>query len=157
MEKLEKKREEKNNFNNFNDIIEETLNEGENENSTKFIENSSNNNKLDLSIKNKNNNLNLNKFETTKDMRLQIKKGNISISKKPNNNFNLRNSSDFSFSPKKRKATHMILKDQLKSPTIKFPKDNPNPKFDKNYFTKNPPQLFTKRQKTLKLNVIRIT
>ena len=145
VEKFEKKKEENKKNNNFNDIIEETLNENENETSTKIMDNTSK--ILDLSSKNK--------FETSKDMRMQ-KKGSTSIAK-PNNNLHLRNSSDISFSPKKRKTSVMLVKNMLKSPTIKFPKNiEDNQKLDKNYWNKNK-QRGVKRQKTVKLNQIKIT
>ena len=40
---------------------------------------------------------------------------------------------------------------------IKAPKNIEKPKFDKNYWAKNPPTRFAKRQKTVKLNIMKIS
>ena len=143
VEKYEKKKQEKNKKS-LNDIIEETINEGENESSTKFLDNHS---KLDLSQ---------NKFETTKDMRTKAK-GSTEIVKSKSKQINMNNKDLFFSSPKKRKTSHVVINDQLKSPMIKAPKNIEKPKFDKNYWAKNPPTRFAKRQKTVKLNIMKIT
>ena len=145
VEKYEKKKQEKNK-NTLNDIIEEKINEGENESSTKFLDNHS---KMDLSQ---------NKFETTKNMRTQTKKGNTEILKSKSKQINMNVNRDLMLSsPKKRKTSHLAIINQLKSPMIKAPKIIENPKFEKNHWAKNPPTRFAKRQKTVKLNIMKIT
>ena len=140
--KYQKKKEEKK-INTFNDIIEETINEGENENSTKFLDNNS---KLDL-VKNK--------FETSKELKAKINTNTI-LKKTKTKSININNQLLFS-SPNKRQSTYIGGKEQLKSPNINFPKEFERPKFDKNYWAKNPPTRFKKRQKTVKLNIMKIT
>ena len=150
--KFDKKKEEENKKT-LNDIIEETINEGDNENSTKFLDNSS---KLDAMK---------NKYETTKYMRKEIKKGNTFNIKNDNNANDKDNTYDKNTfkmkllhnSPLKRR-THIMAKDKTKTPMHKFPhKEKEQPKFDSNYFFKNPPIRYAKRQKTVKLNIMKIT
>ena len=144
---FEKKKEEKNKMS-LNDIIEETINEGENENSTKFIENNS---KSDL-LKTK--------YETTKNIRIEAKKGNTSINK-PNviNMFNKSNKNPAHASPVKRKSAYMLVKNMIKSPgMINTPQDieKPSNNYDNKNIHKKIQSRRTMRQKTVKLNIMTI-
>ena len=147
--KFDKKKEEEAKKT-LNDIIEETINEGDIENSTKFLDNSS---KLDA-LKTK--------YDTTKYMRKEVKKVTIDKNKNDNNDKESDNKDTFKMkllhnSPMKRRA-HMLAKDKTKTSKQKHShKENEQHKFDSNYFFKNPLLRNTKRQKTVKLNIMKIT
>ena len=128
--------------NTFNDIIEETINEGDNENSTKYMDNNS---KLEL-IKNK--------FDESKHLRNLDKKANTSLKR---TNTKVKTNQLLFSSPNKRKSSNIDEKGEIKSPMNKFRKEKANPKFDKNYWNKNAQVRFPKRQKTVKLNIMKIT
>ena len=154
--KLEKKKEEETlNQKSLNEIVEETINEGENETSTKIIDNSSKLDKLDL-LKSK--------YEPTKNARNLFKKNATSIAK-TNNNINDddeeiddNQNTRLSFaSPAKKDKRFVIRKDTEKTRSFQFSKDHEKIRFDKNYFSKNFNSRKVRRRQTVKLNVIEIT
>ena len=145
---FEKKKEEKNKMTLNDIIIEETINEGENENSTKFIDNNS---KSDL-LKTK--------FETAKNIRVDVKKGNTMINKQNVNKFNKSNKSVIHASPVKRKSAYQLVKNMIKSPgIIKAPQEGEKPinNNDNKISHKKILSRRTTRQKTVKLNIMEIS
>ena len=137
---FEKKKEENNNNNKLtlNDIIEETVNEGENENSTKLIENNS---KFDLHKA---------KIETEKNIRTYTKKGNTMIMKKNINKFNKSHAS-----PVKRKTASILVKNIISTEGLK----KTSQEIEKPHFERNnlEPKRRTMRQKTMRLNIMAIS
>ena len=130
-----RKEEEENNKKALNDIIEETLNEGENESSTKFLDNNSKNELIK------------NKYNNASNSRSQSKKGMTYINK----HIDLETQNQ----PEKITSQQQIKK-QINSPIHRFKIDKKISTFDKNYWEKNASR-FRKRQKTVKLNIMKIT
>ena len=142
--KFDKKKEEKNKII-LNEIIEETINEVENESSTKVIDNNS---KFDLLKA---------KYEPPKNIiiRPETKKSNTMINKQ--GIINKFNKNPTHASPIKRKSTEMLVVNMIKSTGIlKSPINQEQSNFDKNYFSKNPPRRIA-RQKTVKLKLKAMT